>query len=54
MTAYSQDEIRSRVGALGPWFHNLDLGGVRTAPDHFLHDYPNVKWRASPMRCPRT
>lgn len=45
MTAYSQDEIRSRVGALAPWFHNLDLNGVRTAPDHFLNDYPNVKWR---------
>jgi tRNA (mo5U34)-methyltransferase len=21
---------------LGPWFHNLDIHGVRTAPDHFL------------------
>ena len=39
------EEIRRRVEALGPWFHNLDLGGVRTAPDHFLGDYPAVKWR---------
>jgi tRNA (mo5U34)-methyltransferase len=39
-------EIRRRAEALGPWFHNLDLGGgVRTAPDHFLGDYPAVKWR---------
>jgi tRNA (mo5U34)-methyltransferase len=30
---------------LGDWFHNLDLCGVRTAPDHFLGDFPNVKWR---------
>ena len=30
---------------LGPWFHNMDLRGVRTAPDHFLGDYPAVKWR---------
>ena len=30
---------------LGPWFHNIDLGGVKTAPDHFLGDYPAVKWR---------
>jgi tRNA (mo5U34)-methyltransferase len=30
---------------LGDWFHNLDLGGVQTAPRHFLGDYPNVKWR---------
>lgn len=39
------DEIRTRAEALGPWFHNLDLGGVRTAPDHFLGDYPAVKFR---------
>jgi tRNA (mo5U34)-methyltransferase len=39
------DQIRARVAALGEWFHNMDLGGVRTAPDHFLGDYPNVKWR---------
>src|SRR5262249_29204455 len=34
-----------RVHELGDWFHNLELGGVHTAPDHFLGDYPNVKWR---------
>lgn len=39
------EEIRRRAAALGPWFHNLDLRGVRTAPDHFLGDYPAVKWR---------
>jgi tRNA (mo5U34)-methyltransferase len=37
--------IRQKVEALGPWFHNLDLNGVRTAPSHFLGDYPAVKWR---------
>ncbi|MGJ5202787.1 TIGR04290 family methyltransferase [Bradyrhizobium sp. HKCCYLR20261] len=41
----SRDEIRRRVDALGPWFHNLDLKGVATAPTHFLGDYPAVKWR---------
>ena len=40
-----REAIRLRVEALGPWFHNLDLSGVRTAPDHFLGDYPAVKWR---------
>ena len=39
------DEIRQRAEALGPWFHNMDLGGIRTAPEHFLGDYPNVKFR---------
>jgi tRNA (mo5U34)-methyltransferase len=38
-------EIEERVTKLGPWFHNLDLKGVRTAPSHFLGDYPAVKWR---------
>jgi tRNA (mo5U34)-methyltransferase len=41
----SSEEIRRRVDALGPWFHNLDLKGVSTAPSHFLGDYPRVKWR---------
>jgi len=41
----SQAEIRDRAAALGDWFHNIDLDGVPTAPNHFLNDYPNVKWR---------
>ncbi|HVT56461.1 MAG TPA: TIGR04290 family methyltransferase [Xanthobacteraceae bacterium] len=41
----SPDEIQRRVEELGPWFHNFDLGGVQTAPAHFLGDYPSVKWR---------
>jgi hypothetical protein len=39
------DEIAARAAALGPWFHNIDLNGVQTAPEHFLNDYPNVKWK---------
>lgn len=38
-------ELERRIRALDPWFHNLELGGVRTAPDHFLGDYPSFKWR---------
>src|SRR5512140_2120911 len=38
-------EIERRVRALGDWFHNLDLRGVRTAPDHFLGDYPAIVWK---------
>jgi tRNA (mo5U34)-methyltransferase len=37
--------IEARVRQLGKWFHNLDLRGVRTAPDHFLGDYPRFKWQ---------
>jgi len=45
MTRLSPDQIRERAAALGDWFHNIDLDGVQTAPDHFLNDYPNVKWK---------
>ncbi len=45
MTALAADDIRRQADALGPWFHNIDLGGIQTAPDHFLGDYPAVKWR---------
>src|SRR3954466_9161492 len=41
----SADEIQERVRSLGKWFHNLNLRGVQTAPDHFLGDYPQIKWR---------
>src|SRR3954470_2544132 len=41
----STSEIRRQVAALGPWFHNIELNGVPTAPDHFLGNYPYVKWR---------
>ena len=44
-TRMDADEIAARASALGPWFHNLNLNGVRTAPDHFLGDYPNVKFK---------
>ena len=39
------EQIRQRVEELGDWFHNLDLAGVQTAPDHFLGDYPQIKWQ---------
>ena len=38
------EEIAARAASLGPWFHNLRLHGVQTAPDHFLGDFPAVKW----------
>lgn len=44
-SAWTSEQIERRVRELGPWFHNLDLRGVKTAPDHFLGDYPAVKWR---------
>lgn len=42
---WSAPEIHARVAELGSWFHNMDLHGVQTAPDHFLGDYPRIKWK---------
>lgn len=39
------EQIRQRIEELGDWFHNLELAGVQTAPDHFLGDYPRIKWQ---------
>jgi tRNA (mo5U34)-methyltransferase len=39
-----REEIERRARALGEWFHNIDLHGVKTAPNHFLGDYPAIKW----------
>ncbi|HEX2560133.1 TIGR04290 family methyltransferase [Phenylobacterium sp.] len=45
MSTLDPGQIAEKARALGSWFHNIDLNGVQTAPDHFLSDYPNVKWR---------
>lgn len=43
--ARTPEEIRRGVEHLGAWFHNLNLRGVQTAPDHFLGDFPAKFWR---------
>ena len=40
----SEQQLREKIEALGPWFHNLRLRGVETAPEHFLGNYPEVKF----------
>jgi tRNA (mo5U34)-methyltransferase len=37
--------MRQRIEELGPWFHNLTLDGIETAPHHFLGDYPQIKFQ---------
>lgn len=39
------EDIQENIKKLGKWFHNIDLHGVKTAPDHFLGDYPNIKFK---------
>jgi tRNA (mo5U34)-methyltransferase len=38
-------ETRRQIAELAPWFQNMVIDGVPTAPDHFLGDYPTMKWR---------
>jgi tRNA (mo5U34)-methyltransferase len=39
-----QQTIHRRIRELGPWFHNIELAGVPTAPEHFLGNYPASHW----------
>jgi tRNA (mo5U34)-methyltransferase len=45
LRAVGRSDLEERIEALGPWFHNIDLNGVWTAPGHFLGDYPGAKFR---------
>lgn len=44
LPAIDEQSLEKEITALGPWFHNLRLRGIQTAPDHFLGDYPEVKF----------
>jgi len=46
--------LTRQIHDLGQWFHNLDLHGVPTAPNHFLGDFPNIKWKKIGRNIPRT
>ncbi|UDL93460.1 TIGR04290 family methyltransferase [Lichenihabitans sp. PAMC28606] len=48
----TDDDIRDRLQQLGPWFHNMKIHGIWTAPDHFLGDYPNVKFKGFAQAIP--
>lgn len=42
----AEREVLTReISDLGDWFHNINIHGVLTAPNHFLGDFPNVKWK---------
>ena len=45
MTSAALTELEDRVRSLGPWFHDLDLHGVRTAPDHPLGGFLRDLWK---------
>src|SRR5690606_25193801 len=39
-----RESLQARIDALGPWFHNLHLDGLETAPTHPFGDFPTFKW----------
>jgi tRNA (mo5U34)-methyltransferase len=46
-------DLEERIEALAPWFHNINLNGIWTAPDHFLGDYPGAKFRRFSSHLPK-
>lgn len=39
------DALKNQIEVLSPWFHNIHLpGGIQTAPNHPLGDFPGYKW----------
>jgi tRNA (mo5U34)-methyltransferase len=53
LRAIPRNDLEERIAALAPWFHNINLGGVWTAPDHFLGDYPGAKFRRFAPQLPQ-
>lgn len=45
-------DVAEQIAALGPWFQNMELHGIPTAPEHFLGDYPRIKWQRFSDRLP--
>lgn len=45
ISAAERLQLEKQIRGLGEWFHNLDLLGIPTAPNHFLGDFPAVKWK---------
>jgi tRNA (mo5U34)-methyltransferase len=40
----STGSLAARIEQLGPWFHDLELDGIRTAPDHALGNALRDLW----------
>ena len=50
---WTSEKIQKEVTRLAPWFHNMGLCGVQTAPEHFLGDYPTRKWQSFARSVPQ-
>jgi len=45
-------KLQSTIESLRPWFHNIRIHGIQTAPDHFLGDFPAIKWQPISLALP--
>jgi tRNA (mo5U34)-methyltransferase len=45
-------DLAARIRELGPWFHDLDLRGVQTAPDHPLGPFLAELWEQVELALP--
>ena len=45
MTQAALVELEERIRALDPWFHDLEIHGIRTAPEHPLGGFLLDLWR---------
>ncbi|HEX6563541.1 MAG TPA: TIGR04290 family methyltransferase [Chthoniobacterales bacterium] len=46
--------VQKQIHQLEPWFHNLHFpGGIQTAPEHPLGDFPSFKWQQIEPFLPR-
>jgi tRNA (mo5U34)-methyltransferase len=53
MITMELEELRSKVQDLQPWFHDLNLHGIRTAPDHPLGNFLQDLWSMVEPAFPR-
>lgn len=44
MSNLAVEDVEGRIRELGPWFHDLNLRGVRTAPEHPLGNFLQDLW----------
>lgn len=51
--AAADKRLIKKIKELGPWFHNLHLNGVQTAPDHSYGDFPMFKWNQFKNHIPK-
>ncbi|WMT86144.1 TIGR04290 family methyltransferase [Pelagibacterium sp. 26DY04] len=40
----ARHDLARRIDELAPWFHNIEIAGIQTAPGHMLGNHPRDKW----------